>query len=396
MFSYALPVYVEFGQNTSRHLGSIAKSKRYQRLLLVTDGGVMRAKLVEPLIESLKLNRVEYTLFDKVESNPKDTTVELALQTLKEERCDSVAAVGGGSSLDVGKVVSMLATNEGDLHDYEVHVDASLNEEHVKKYPLPLFAVPTTAGTGSEVDFWAVITDTSRKAKILVGQAPLRPNGPYMGATVALVDPTMTLTLPPRQTAATGFDAFIHGMECYTSRATAEMFQILALDTAELAATWLPKAYADSLNIEAREKMMLAAHLGGICLNNGGLGAIHALAEAIGGSYENIPHGYALAAVAPSVLKFNSPAISEHCLELERRIHPENLKLPPNVAVHRLIETICQLIQTLHLPSNLRTLNIKPEDLPEIATKAAQAIEITSNPMPTHESDLLEMLKESC
>jgi alcohol dehydrogenase class IV len=394
-YRYSSPVYVEFGESTSRRVGSIAKSKGYKKILVVTDCGIVKAGLADPVIQSLQENSIQCVMFDKVEPNPKDATVESGLQILREERCDSVIAVGGGSSLDVGKAVSMIATNGGEARDYEIRTDTNLSEERIKKHSLPLFTVPTTAGTGSEIDFWAVITDTARKIKMLIGQAPLHPGGPYMGATVALVDPTMTLTLPPAQTAATGFDAFIHALESYLSPATPPLFRLFALDAAELSAKYLPIAYAQGKNREAREKMMLAAHIGGICISFGGLGAIHALAEAIGGLHETVPHGYALSAVAPAVLKYNSPAFAQQYFELERRIHPEHFNLSPERRVDALIKTVVDLIEAVHLPQNLRNLNIKLESLQEIADHAVDAIEMTSNPRKLQTSDLLEVLKEA-
>lgn len=394
-FSYTYPTYVEFGERATHRIGPISKSKGCKRILVITDPGIVKSGLIEPVVQSMEENRIEYVIFDGVEPNPKDTTVEAGLRILKEEGCDSVAAVGGGSSIDVGKVVSMLATNGGDIRDYEIRSGEDIGAGKIKEFPLPLFTIPTTAGTGSEINFWAVITDTSRKFKMLIGQPPLVPGGPYMGAICALVDPLMTLSLPPKQTAATGIDAFFHAVEVFISPATPPILRPIALNAAELVVKWLPKAYKEGENKEAREKMMLAAHMGGICINFGGLGAIHALGEAIGGVYEYIPHGCALAAVAPNVLRYNSSVVTDKYFDLERRMHPENARLTCVNAPKMFIETVSSLIATVDLPQNLRSLGVKFESLYEIADKASKAIEMSTNPRKAGHSDLLEILKES-
>lgn len=392
-FAYNCPVYVEFGENASHRVGQIAHSMNHRRILLVTDRGIVAAGLLDPVIDSLQKKKIEHVVFDRVEPNPKDVTVDFGLRVLKEEKCDSVIAVGGGSSLDVGKAIAMLATNAGNISDFEIRSDKEVLAARVKKHSLPLFTIPTTAGTGSEVDFWAVISNTSTRFKMLVGQAPLCPGGPYMGATVALVDPLMTMSLPARQTASTGIDAFFHGVESFLSPVTPPMFRCIALDVAELALEWLPRAYEDGRNREAREKMMLAAHLGGLCISFGGLGAIHAIAEAIGGVNENVPHGCALASIALCLLRSNLSALRKQYSDFETRMHPQNARLREDKAAESFLETVSSLIHAVDLPDNIRDLGVKPQNLSDIAERACMAIEISSNPRKLEKEDVLELLK---
>ncbi|ELY62892.1 iron-containing alcohol dehydrogenase, partial [Natrinema versiforme] len=307
-YTLTFPIWVEFGNGSSENIGSIVESQSWEKALIVTDQGILDAGLVDGIETSLAAEGIEYATYDGVEPNPTVGMVNEATELLEKEGCDFIVSVGGGSSIDVGKGASLMATNPGEIADYEVTSAEEVLEEPIENHPLPLVTVPTTAGTGSEVDYWAVITDEEREFKMALGQSPQYPGGPYLGAEISLVDPALTETLPPRQTAATGFDAFSHALENHVSSARPPLVEPLTKHVMGLVSEHLPAAYEDG-EMAAREQMMFGSHVAGICENFAGFGAIHSLAETTGGMYPEIPHGEAIAAYTPAVMRYNIEAV---------------------------------------------------------------------------------------
>lgn len=195
-FSYSMPIHVEFGRHVSRRVGTIAEKKGWAKALIVTDKGVSKAGLLDGIIDSLNSVNVGHEIFDEVQPNPTDTTVEKGAELLKKDGSfDFIMAVGGGSSIDTGKGIALLATNPGTLRDYEGHTVEDFYKTRIN-HLFPLIAVPTTSGTGSEVGYWAIITDRRRKVKMAIAVYPENPGDPYLGPTAALVDPVLTLSMP--------------------------------------------------------------------------------------------------------------------------------------------------------------------------------------------------------
>ena len=201
-FSFSMPIHIQFGRHVSRRTGAIANTNRWTKGLIVTDKGVAKAGLLEGIIDSLNAVNIGYEIFDEVQPNPTDTTTEKGAELLKNGGFDFIMAVGGGSSIYTGKGIALLATTPGRLRDYEGHNVEDFYKIRVN--PLfPLVAVPTTSGTGSEVGYWAIVTDRERKVKMAIAIYPENPGDPYLGPKIALVDPVLTLSLPRNQTAAT-------------------------------------------------------------------------------------------------------------------------------------------------------------------------------------------------
>jgi len=352
-FHFLFPISVEFGQGKSEKVGEIAKLKNWKKAVIITDIGVVRAGLLEGIKGSLELNGIEHIIFDKVVPNPTDVSVEEASNLVKEVEADFIVGVGGGSSMDTAKGAALLATNAGSIRDYET--------KPIENPLLPLITIPTTAGTGSEVDFWAVITDTDRKFKMALGQAPQHPGEPYLGATIALVDPSLTITLPPKLTASTGIDALSHVIETFTASDSTPIVESLALHSIELIAKWLPVAYADGENVEAREKMMFASMIAGICENYANCGAVHSLAEALGGVYGGVPHGLAIGVFLPKVMEFNRLVVSEKYAKIAEAMGEDTSGLSAYAAGRRAIFAIEELLEMLDMPATLKELGIKRE-----------------------------------
>jgi len=393
-YSFNFPIWVEFGRGSSKKVGEIAKQRNWKRAFIVTDTGVRKAGLLEGILESLESHKISYYVFDGVQPNPTDIMVEKAAEIFKEESCDFIIAVGGGSSMDTGKGVALLATNPGRIKDYEIRSMEDLAKGKIKNHIAPLITIPTTAGTGSEIDFWAVITDTERKFKMCLGQAPLYPGGPYLGAVYALVDPLLTLTLPPLQTAATGIDALSHAIETYVSKGSPLIVEPLALHAIELIAKYLLIAYADGSNIEARENMMFAAHLAGMCENLANCGLIHSLAEVVGGVYWNVPHGCAIAVFMPKVMEFNRMAVPEKFKKIAIAMGEKVKGLSLREASKKAIDAVEKLLSDLKMPKSLKDLGVKEEDLTEIAKKAMETVEYGGNPRVASYEDILSIVKK--
>ncbi|MDS0300988.1 iron-containing alcohol dehydrogenase [Halogeometricum sp. S1BR25-6] len=393
-YTFDFPIRVEFGTGTSENIGSVVNSQGWRKALIVTDQGILDAGLVDGIKTSLAAEGIEHVTYDGVEPNPTVGMVDEATEMLESEGCDFIVSVGGGSSIDVGKGASLMATNPGKLVDYEVTSAEEVMEEPIENDPLPLVTVPTTAGTGSEVDYWAVITDEEREFKMALGQSPLYPNGPYLGAEVSLVDPALTATLPPRQTAATGFDAFSHALENHVSSACPPIVKPLTRDIMGLVSDYLPTAYEDG-EMEAREQMMFGSHLAGICENFAGFGAIHSLAETTGGMYPEIPHGEAIAAYTPAVMRYNIEAVPGRYAEVAEAMGLDVSGLSDEEAALEAVDAVEELINRVDLPASLHDLGVAEEDLPEIAEKSLNTIEIHDNPRDADADDLLNVARDA-
>jgi alcohol dehydrogenase class IV len=393
-YTFAFPIWAEFGTGASRKVGELAATQGWQKALLVTDPGIVEAGLTDGVADALGTAGIDHAVYDGVRPNPTVEMIEEAVTAIDEAGADFVVAVGGGSVMDVGKTASMLATNPGTVADYEVVTNEDVMAEPVENHTLPLVTVPTTAGTGSEVDFWAVITDTEREFKMALGQPPLRPDGPYLGASITLVDPELTASLPPRQTAATGFDALSHALENYVSAVSPPLAEPMTLHVMELIAEYLPEAYHEG-TMEAREHVMFAAHLAGMAENLAGFGAIHSLAEVTGAMYPEIPHGEAIAIYTPAVMEFNREAIPGQYRDVAAALGRDVDGLPEEGATKQAVVAVEELMDELDLPSRLRDVGVAEEDLPEIAEKSMETSEIGDNPREADAEDLLEIARSS-
>ena len=393
-YTYAFPIWVEFGSGSSGEVGRIAGAKGWDTALIVTDPGIVAAGLLDGITDSLEAAGIEYVLFDEVEPNPTVAMVEAATAAIDREGADVVVAVGGGSSMDVGKTASMLATNPGSVADYEVTTTEEVMAGPVENQTLPLVTVPTTAGTGSEVDYWSVITDEEREFKMALGQPPLTPGGPYLGASVSLVDPALTESLPPRQTAATGFDALSHALENYVSAVSPPLVEPLALHVMALVAEHLPTAYHEGTT-ESREHMMFAAHLAGMGENLAGFGAIHSLAEVTGGMYPEIPHGEAIAIYTPAVMEYNREVVPGKFAAVAEALGRDVEGRSEEAAAKEAVRAVEELMDELDLPTSLEAVGVAESDLPEIAEKSMETSEIGDNPREATAEDLLEIARAS-
>lgn len=277
---------VDFGVGAVHRVADHVAATGTNRVFVVTDNGLRSAGLVEQLVEPLVAAGLFVDVFDEVLGNPSVSLAEQAAERLRGNGCDVVVGFGGGSSIDIAKGVAVLATNP-----------SSSVGDPVLHPALPVIAVPTTAGTGSETNGFGVLEDPAAKTKIYCGHDTATPR-------VAVLDPLLTVELPVEVTASTGVDALVHGIESLTSRGRNRMSEIYATEAIALAQRWLPLAVTDGTDLEARSRMMFAAHLAGLALTRSGLGLVHGIAHSLS-LHCRAPHGLALSAVLPAVVEFS-------------------------------------------------------------------------------------------
>ncbi|QYF81168.1 iron-containing alcohol dehydrogenase [Brevibacterium sp. PAMC21349] len=375
---------IVFGKNASLQAGEVLASRNHKKAMIVTDKGIINAGLLKGILESLTNYNVEYIIFDEVPPNPPSATVVKGVKVFQANACDSFIAVGGGSAMDACKTISMMTVNDGDINEYDIG-----GKEFTKKGP-DVITIPTTSGTGSEVTQWAVITNESKHWKSSIGS-------PLMAPVVALVDPVLTLGLPPAITAATGVDALTHAIEAYTTRdalnGASPLADVLNLEAVRLIGANLREAYARGENYEAREKVMLGSTMAGVGFPQVGLGNAHALAHPLGGHYD-IPHGVANAILLPYVMKFNLIACPGRFAEIAVAMGENIEGLSIMEAADKAVEAVKRLVKDTNIPS-LRSFNIKDSDWRILTEDALKDMNSQTNPRKTGYQDLLNLFHEA-
>ncbi|MEM9257264.1 MAG: iron-containing alcohol dehydrogenase [Pseudomonadota bacterium] len=349
------------------------------RPLLVTDPGLMAIGLVQPVIQALQKAGVAAALFDQVREDPPESTVMEAVHIARAAEADGVIAVGGGSSMDVAKVVAVLLRAEQQLSDiYGVG--------QVVGGRLPLILVPTTAGTGSEVTPVAVIT-TGETTKAGVSSPVLLPD-------VAVLDPSLTLGLPAAVTAMTGVDAMVHAIEAYTSvHKKNPLSDTLAVRALQLLSSNLRAAVSNGDHYPVRANMLLGACLAGQAFANAPVAAVHALAYPLGGHY-HIPHGLSNSLVLPSVLEFNASAAAPLYAELAEVVIGEAVSGSDEAKTAALIDALRTLIDDVQLPATLAAAKVREEDLEMLADDAMQQQRLLiNNPREVARQDALDIYR---
>ncbi len=376
-FSYVLPTRIEFGRGVSATLPQELEGLQIQRALFVSDAGVAAAGLLEAPCREARAQLEGFHLFDRVEPNPRAETVQKAAQAALEVKAQAVVAIGGGSVIDLAKAACVLVTHGGKIRDYE-------GRGQVPGAVLPLIAVPTTAGTGSEVTFSSVITDQEEKIKFSV-------NSRYLAPRVALLDPDLTLTLPPDLTAGTGMDALTHAIEGLTATKSNPISDVLALEAIRLIWRSLRAAYDAGQDIQARSDLLLGSLLAGMSFCNSDVGGVHCMAESLGALYD-APHGLANSIFLPHVLEFNAPSIPG---KLKATALAMGLKVgSAEEASREVVAEIRKLSRHMDIPV-LAELGGKEEDLDRLAHTAWVNGSTDSNPRPATREDFLELFRKA-
>jgi alcohol dehydrogenase class IV len=375
---------VEYGIGVSEKVGEKAKEFGGHKALIVTDPGLKQTGLVDSVRNNLKKSGIESVVFDNIKGNPLISSVEQGLDIFKEEKCDITIAVGGGSPIDTAKAINIVEANGGHILDYEMFIDGMHNP--ITKRKKPLIVIPTTAGTGSEVTMWSVLTDPKRKYKASFGH-------PYMAPEYSLSDPTVTLTVPKGLTAAQGMDALTHAIEAYTSRYTMPQTDALALYAIKLISNNLRQAVAYGQNLKARDGMLMGSLMAGMAFGSAPVGAVHAMAHTLGGFYDT-PHGVANAILLPWVMEYNLIACPERFGDIADAMGENVQGLSMIEKAEKAISAVKRLSKDVGIPS-LSEVGCKEEDIPELARLAAQDMNVNGNPRPMPAEDMEKVYRKA-
>ena len=375
-FSYSTVPHVRVGPGAAGTLGDECAKLGVSRPLIVTDNGLVTLGLIAPIAQAISMQCDALTIFDGVTADPSEDVVDAAYAVARDNNVDGVIAVGGGSSMDVAKVVSVLMVGDRSLADmYGV--------DQVPPGRLPLFLVPTTAGTGSEVTPVAVIT-TGATTKAGVSSSVLLPD-------VAILDAELTLGLPRSATAMTGIDAMVHAIEAYTSKLKKNpISDMLALRALRLLSHNIYTVLTQPTDLAAREAMLLGSMFAGQAFANAPVAAVHALAYPLGGHY-HIPHGLSNSLMLPAVLAFNAPMVQKDYGELAA-------ELPGGVAKSAagLMAWCDELIGASGLPTTLEAAGVAADDLPMLAADAMlQQRLLVNNPVEVTEACALQLYEKA-
>lgn len=377
-FTFNTTSSIVFGAGSLARLGEIAAARLGGRVLVVTDKGLVAAGLVAPALRHLSQAGLATETFDAVEADPPERTVHTAVGVARSFGATGIVGLGGGSSMDVAKLVALLALGREEL-------SAIYGVGNAKGPRLPLLLIPTTAGTGSEVTPISIVTTGETEKKGVVS--------PTLLPDVAILDPSLTLGLPPHVTAATGVDAMVHAIEAYTCiNANKNPVSLaLAREALRLLGGAIRNAVTDGQDIDARGAMLLGSMLAGQAFANSPVGAVHALAYPIGGIF-HLPHGLTNALVLTHVMKFNAavPAAAAGYAEIAPCVFPELAKESAAIRVEGFVDNLAALSRDLGLPPRLRDVDIPVEDLPRMAADAMkQQRLLVNNPRPMSEADAL-------
>jgi choline dehydrogenase len=356
------PTQLVHGAGALARLGEVVACLGVRRPLLVTDQGVVAAGIAGRVLDVLD----DPVVFAEVRSNPDVDLADEAAALYAAEGCDGLVAVGGGSPMDVAKAVGVVAEHGGSIARYE------WGRDPIERRIPPLVTVPTTAGTGSEVTLWAVITDPVRRIKFNVGGTAL------IAAHAAVIDPELMLGMPPAITAATGMDALAHAVECYTCDYHQFFNDAVALEAVELVAAWLERAVADGSDIEARTGMAHAATLGGLAYGTESAGAAHAMSQSAGGVHD-CPHGALTARLLGPVCEYNAPASPERYARLARGLGADVAGLSPIEAALAGVRELDRLTDAIGIPT-LAELGFSEDEIPMLARIAFEDPQTVGNP----------------
>lgn len=378
---FAAPEFV-LGSGASGLTGSYAANFGASRAFLATDPGVAAAGHAGRVRASLEAAGIECETFSGISANPRDAEVRLGASALALTGCDLVVAVGGGSVMDCAKAISLMVANRRDVLEFE-------GIDRVRLPGLPLICVPTTAGTAADISQFAIINATARRTKIAVVSKKAIPD-------VALVDPELTATMDAELTAATGMDALSHAVEAYASTASSPVTDVHALEATRLASRWLARAVRDGGDMEARIGMTRASLFAGLAFSNAGLGAVHALAHALGGELD-LPHGLCNALLLGAVVDYNFEAAPQRYGDLAAALAGEgNLAARSRSDPRRALgEALAALRAQVGLGAGLASRGLVPGQIPALARKALADACLATNPRRPTLADLEALLERS-
>ena len=369
--SFYMPSLNVMGSGSLAEAIIYIKAQGFKQGLIVTDKVLNDIGIVKNFTDLLDEQHIASVVFDKAQPNPTIANVNAGLAVLKQHDCDFVVSLGGGSPHDCAKGIALVASNGGEIADYE-GVDQS------KKPQLPLIAINTTAGTASEMTRFAIITDEKRHVKMAIVDKHTTP-------VLSVNDPSLMVGMPASLTAATGMDALTHAVEAYVSIAATPITDAVALKAIELIQANLPTAVEHGDNIIAREQMAYAQFMAGMAFNNASLGYVHAMAHQLGGFYD-LPHGVCNAVLLPHVQRYNAQICPERLRDIANSLGVNVLNMTAEQGADAAIAAIVKLAKTVGIPSGLTSLGVKTSDISLLADNALKDVCGLTNPkQATHE-----------
>lgn len=377
---FFMPSVSAMGVDSLTEVPNFIKENEFKKALIVTDGVLVQIGLVNKVTDLLESNGIDYVIYSETKPNPTTKNVSDGLKLLKDNNCDFVISLGGGSPHDCAKGIALLATNGGCIKDYE-----GVNKS---KYPqLPLIAINTTAGTGSEMTIFSIITDEERHVKMALVDKHMTP-------VMAVNDPKLMIAMPKSLTAATGMDALTHSIEAYVSTGATPITDACAEKSIELISVYLRRAVEDGSDIEARDMMAYAEYLAGMAFNNASLGYVHAMAHQLGGFYD-LPHGVCNAVLLPHVEEFNAKVSANRLKKVASIMGVDVESMTDEEGAKACIETIKELSKSIGIPSGLKELGAKEEDFDILATNALKDACGLTNPIKATHSEIVQIFKNA-
>ncbi|MDK0694967.1 L-threonine dehydrogenase [Clostridium perfringens] len=379
-YKFFMPSISLMGADCLKDAGEQVAELGFKKALIVTDKVLGQIGIVKKVTDVLDNKDIEYAIYDETKPNPTVKNVNDGLALLKEKECDFVISLGGGSAHDCAKGIALLATNGGEIKDYE-GVDKS------KKPQLPMVGINTTAGTGSEMTLFAIITDEERHIKMALVDKHLTP-------IIAVNDPMLMLAMPKSLTAATGMDALTHAIEAYVSTSATPITDACAEKAIELISNYLVNAVENGQDVEARDMMAYAEYLAGMAFNNASLGYVHAMAHQLGGFY-NLPHGVCNAILLPHVQEYNKATSASRLAKIAKIMGGNIEGLTDEQGADLCIDMIKSLSQTVGIPEGLGVLGVKESDFETLATNALNDACSLTNPRKGNLEEVIAIFKKA-
>ena len=374
-----IPPVIIFGAGEAKRTGAEIKKLSVKKVLIVTDKIMEKVGNLETIKRSLESENIAWEIFDDITQEPVMEYVDKGISLYKKSNCEALIGLGGGSAIDTAKAISVMVTNAGKIQDY-------MGMDKIKNPGVPMVSIPTTAGTGSEVSKYSIITDAQKNIKYLTGSFYLIPD-------VAVIDPLLTISMPKSVTAATGIDALCHAIECYVSEKANPMSDMFTLSAITLLSNNLRQAWANGDNLEARSKTMLGATQAGIALSVSTVTLVHGMSRPIG-AYFHVPHGMSNAALLSTVMEYSILGNPKRFAKVAGAMGENISQMSSLEAAQKAVLAVKKLIEDIKIPS-LKELGIKKEDLEKWAPKMAQdAIDSGSpgnNPRKASLEDIIEL-----
>lgn len=376
--TFFIPSVNMMGAGCLKEAVADVKDRGFKKGLIVCGKVLSKLGVVQSVAELFGEHGVATVIYDGSQPNPTIGNVEGGVKLLKEEECDFVIALGGGSPIDCAKGIALVATNGGGIADYEGVDKSSLPQ-------LPLVAINTTAGTASEMTRFCIITDEARHIKMAIVDKNTTP-------LISVNDPELMLAKPAGLTAATGMDALTHAVEAYVSIAATPITDACALKAIELIQLHLRTAVKDGQNIDAREQMAYAQFMAGMAFNNASLGYVHAMAHQLGGFYD-LPHGVCNAILLPHVQRYNAQVCPERLRDVAKAMGVDVTDMSPQEGAEAALVAIQELAKDIGIPAGLTELEVKEEDIPTLTENALKDACGLTNPKQATAEEITAIYK---